>query len=173
MHRFNRRPIQTSIRGSGAEEPDRFTNDLREALSHWASSVCIVGASDGDELDAITVTAFAGVSIDPPLVLTCIANHVSILPMMREEQRFTISILSKHQQPIASGIAQRLPGFEDHFVAIDDPTVRGAVATLRCTLWEDYPGGDHRIVVGHVEAVALGEDAAPLVYYRRGYVTEL
>lgn len=170
MHRFNRRPIQTSIRGSGAEEADPFIEDLREALSHWASSVAILAASDGDEIDAITITSFAGVSVDPPLVLACIASHVSILPMIREEERFTISILSRSQQPIASAIAQRLPGTDEHFVGMDNPAIRASVATLECTLWEEYPGGDHQIVVGQVESVALGEEAPPLVYYRRGYL---
>lgn len=170
MHRFNRRPIQTSIRGSGAEETDPLVEDLREALSHWASSVAVLAASDGDEIDALTITSFAGVSIDPPLVLASLANHVSILPMIREEQRFTISILGRSQQPIASAIAQRLPGIDEHFLSMDDPAIRGAVATLECTLWEEYPGGDHRIIVGQVEAVALGEDEPPLVYHRRGYL---
>ncbi|TBH14681.1 flavin reductase family protein, partial [Thermus thermamylovorans] len=45
----------------------------------------------------------------------------------------------------------------------------GALAVLRCRLEALYPGGDHRLVVGRVEGVELGEPGAPLVYYARGY----
>ncbi|HAR68258.1 MAG TPA: MFS transporter, partial [Thermus scotoductus] len=43
------------------------------------------------------------------------------------------------------------------------------LAVLRCRLEAAYPGGDHRLVVGRVEAVELGEPGLPLVYFGRGY----
>jgi flavin reductase (NADH) len=47
--------------------------------------------------------------------------------------------------------------------------LRGALATLVCSLWAAHPGGDHRIVVGRVERVVFGPDTPPLLYHRRSY----
>ena len=168
MARSNRRPIQANIRTRPAG-PGEFEEEFREALSHWASGVAVLAATDGEEIDAITISGFTSLSIDPPLVLATVGEQASVLPMIREEARFVISILSAEQQGTAGAVAQRLPGSEGAFVSQTSPALRGALARLECTLWEDYPGGDHRIIVGRVESVALGPDSPPLVYYRRGY----
>lgn len=171
MSRFDRRPIKATIRAHGSVAGTDFDERLREALSHWTSGVAVLASSDGEEIDAITVSAFTSLSIDPPLVLLSVGEQASILPMLREVGRFVVSILSQDQQPVAGSIAQRLPDSESSFVAADRPAVRDSLATLDCTLWEEYPGGDHRIVVGRVESVSLGPDARPLVYHRRSYRT--
>lgn len=164
-----RRPIEASIRSGDAGDPVRPDEMLREALSHWASGVAVLAASDGEEIDAITISALTALSIDPPLVLAAIGEQASILPMLRDERRFTISILAEEQRAVAGGVAQRLPGAEAAFAALEDPSVVGALATLACSLWQEYAGGDHRIVVGRVEEVSLGPERPPLVYYRREY----
>ena len=166
---MNRRPIQARIDAGGAEGPGGLPDELREALSHWATGVAVLAVSDGEELDAITVSSFSALSVDPPLVLASIGEQTSILPMLREERRFTVSILAEAQKAIAGAVAERLPGRDAAFRSVSDPTVVGALATLECALWEEYPGGDHRIVVGRVERVHLGPEAGPLVYYRRAY----
>ncbi|HEX6926132.1 MAG TPA: flavin reductase family protein [Longimicrobiaceae bacterium] len=169
MVRPNRRPIQASIRTSSAESGGDFAGLMREALSHWASGVAVLAASDGEEIDAITVSAFASLSLEPPLVLACVGEHASILPMLREEQRFVVSILSAAQQHAAGTVAQRLPGMTELFQSLERPVVIDAPAALECALWEEYAGGDHRIIVGRVESVTLGPEAPPLLYHRRQY----
>ena len=165
----SRNPIEATIRPSAAGDAVRPGELLREALSHWASGVAILAASDGEEIDAITISAFSALSIDPPLILAAIGEQTSILPMLREERRFTISILAEEQRSIAGAVAQRLPGAEAAFTSVADPAVVGALATLDCSLWREYDGGDHRIVVGRVERAALGPERQPLLYYRREY----
>lgn len=165
----HRRPIQASIRGGGAGEPGRPGDELREALSHWASGVAVLAASDGDEIDAITLTGFSALSLDPPLVMAAIGAHASILPMLREERRFVVSILTMEQRAAAGTVAQRLPGMDAIFTDVTDPSVVDALVTLDCTLWEEYDGGDHQIVIGRVERTSLGPEVDPLLYYRREY----
>lgn len=165
----SRRPIEASIRTPTSGQPIRPGDLLREALAHWASGVAILAATDGEEVDAITVSAFSALSIDPPLILAAIGEQTSILPMLRDERHFTVSILAEEQRSIAGAIAQRLPGAEAAFARLDDPAVVGALATLECNLWNEYDGGDHRIVVGRVERATLGPERHPLIYYRREY----
>ncbi|MBV9772917.1 MAG: flavin reductase [Gemmatimonadetes bacterium] len=143
--------------------------DFREALSYWASGVAVLAVSDGDEVEAITVSAFASVSVDPPLVLACVANQSAILPTLLDQRRFTVSLLAEDAQRAASAVAQRLPLDELRFAAEGDPVLEGAPVSLVCRLHAEHPGGDHRILVGEVERVELGRDAPPLLYFRRGY----
>ena len=167
---MSRRPIQATIRtGRGDGGGPDLAAQLREALSSWASGVAVLAATDGEEAEAITVTAFSAVSMDPPLVLVCVGLHSPILPTLLEARRFTVGFLAEDDRRTASYVAQRLPLDRPLFPEEGDPVMEGALATLVCRLWEDYPGGDHRILVGEVERVELGRDAGPLLYHRREY----
>jgi flavin reductase (NADH) len=104
----------------------------------------------------------------PPLVLVCIDEHGHILPSLLAERRFTVSLLAETQKRLAAGFAEKLPSADDPF-AEGDPVLHGSLSALVCTLWEAYPGGDHRIVVGRVERVVPGDEEAPLLYHRRRY----
>lgn len=167
---MSRRPIQATIR-TGPDDPagQGVAALLREALSQWASGVAILAATDGEDVEAITVTAFSAVSMDPPLVLVCVGLNSPILPTLLEARRFTVGFLAEDDRRTASYVAQRLPLDRPLFPEEGDPVMPGALATLVCRLWEEYPGGDHRILVGEVERVELGRDAAPLLYFRREY----
>lgn len=171
MARRSRRPIQAGIQSvtRGETAPSADAVDFREALSLWASGVAVLAVSDGEEIDALTVSAFSALSLDPPLVLLCVGEQTSILPMLLEERRFTISILAKHQRAIAGAIAQRLPGAESAFVSLADPSIRDALVAIACAVRNSHEGGDHRIVIGQVERVSFGPNADPLIYFGREY----
>jgi len=167
------RPIQATIRtradapgpGEGAVTPA----ELREALAHWATGVAVLAASDGDEVEAITVTAFAPLSVEPPLVLACVGNDAAVLYVIEEARRFTVNLLSADDRRVASAFAQRLPVEPGRFDAGTDAVLGEALVSLVCRLAETHPGGDHRIVVGEVERIVMGEEADPLLFYRREY----
>jgi flavin reductase (NADH) len=165
------RPIDPTIRagGEGAGEDAVLKAALREALSLWPGGVAVVAVRDDDEVLALTVNAFASVSQSPPLVLACIGEHAGILPSLLDAGRFTVTLLAEGQKRLAAAFADKLPPPDADFGPDGDPVLRGAVASLVCSVWETYPGGDHRIVVGLVERVEIGSEEAPLVYHRRRY----
>ncbi len=169
---MSRRPIQAGIRSSAPEareEGAALREKLREALSRWASGVAVLAVNDGEEVDAITVTAFSAVSLDPPLVLVCVNEQSASLPMLLEERRFTLNVLADDERGAATAFAQRLPIPEPRLPAEGDAVLRGALVSLVCRLWREYPGGDHRILVGEVERIEFGRESGPLVYFRREY----
>ncbi len=46
------------------------------------------------------------------------------------------------------------------------------LAALECTVEYSLPGGDHEIVIGRIHDVeTIGQDAAPLLYWRGTYVS--
>lgn len=81
--------------------------------------------------------------------------------------RFAVNILAEGQERISDHFAGKpIPNLEP---LGPDLAIAGALATLYCTVWQLYPGGDHRIVVGQVEDIRLGEAGKPIVYWNRGY----
>jgi flavin reductase (NADH) len=166
---MNRRPIETTIRTHASEpatEAESISRQLREVRSQWASGVAILAVSDGEDLEAITVTAFNTVSLDPPLVLACLDEQSAILPMLLEEGRFTVNVLPENAQRTASMVAGRMPLRDLPLARDGDPLLEGALVSLVCRLWSAYPGGDHRIVVGGADR-ARSERGTPAVLQSR------
>lgn len=164
------RPIQPGVNtGPAGEEPAAGPSpaEFRDALAYWASGVTVLTATDGEEVEALTVSAFTSVSVRPPLVLVCVGNDAGILPMILEEGRFTVNLLAEGDHLAAVTVAQKLPLAAGRVGP--DAVLLGALVSLVCRVTEAHPGGDHRIVVGEVERVERGDEAAPLLYYRREY----
>jgi flavin reductase (NADH) len=169
------KPIQPTIR-THAEEPGAENQvgpaEFREAAAFWATGVAVLAAADGDHVEAITVAAFTPLSADPPLVLVCVGNGAAVLYVLEDAGRFTINLLAKEDRRAASDFAQRLQPAPGRFAPGADPVLRGALVSFVCTLRETHPGGDHRVVVGQVVRIVMGDgDPDPLLYFGREYRT--
>ena len=150
--------------------PDAF----RRLLGAFASGVTVVTTRDPDGAPAgMTASAFSSVSLDPPLVLVCIANDSGLHDVLRAAPRFAVNVLADDQAALsvrfAGARSQRFTG-----VAIAEtggespPLLGGAAAYLVCETTAVHPGGDHAIFVARVVA---GEsfDRPPLLHFRGEY----
>lgn len=140
---------------------------FREALSRWATGVAVVTCHEDETLQGITVSSLCSLSLEPPLALIAIGEAQRILPALLRG-RFTINILGAQQQPVAeyfAGQGDVAPRPE----VLEDDVLAGSRAALICSLWAEYPGGDHRIIAGRVERVWLGTPDDPLLYFARDY----
>ena len=138
---------------------------FKEALARFASGVTVVAARLGEEERGMTATAFMSLSLEPPLVALAVSERARLLPVLEGAGAFTVSLLREGQEAVSEHFAGR----PKEGIALEEGRVKGALAVLRCRLHALYPGGDHRIVVGLVEEVELGEEEPPLVYFQRGY----
>ncbi len=167
-----RRPIQASIH-AGARDPGAQSGIppelLREAYAHWATGVALLAARDGTSLEAITVTAFTPLSVEPPLVLVGLHEQAAVLPIVLETGRFTVSVLPEDQRRTANIAADRVLVRTLPFSREGDPLLSGALVSFVCRLQDEHPGGDHRVLIGEIERLVLGPDTDPLLYYRREY----
>jgi flavin reductase (DIM6/NTAB) family NADH-FMN oxidoreductase RutF len=142
---------------------------FREALAHFASGVTVVAAREGEQLAGLTATAFSSASLDPPLVLVCIARNASAHDAVLGADRVGISVLTEEQGWIAKQFARR--GI-DRFDGVslvpgrDAPLVRGALAHIECRRHARHEAGDHTVFVGEVVAASVAA-GRPLVHYRR------
>jgi flavin reductase (DIM6/NTAB) family NADH-FMN oxidoreductase RutF len=148
-------------------------DDFRNALSRFASGVTVITTRDAEgRLHGLTVSAFASVSLDPPLVLISIEKATASHHAFLESGVFAVNILAAEQQWLSDHFASPL---EDKFEGVkiemsenDLPHIDGVLCSLDCTLKQSYDGGDHTIFVGEVEYSKVSE-GDPLLYFRSTY----
>lgn len=166
--------------GTCYKEPVLGPDEFRRLLGRFASGVTVVTTSDPDgSPTGLTVSAFASVSLTPPLVLVCIAHKAQSHPALLATRRFAVNILSADQEALssrfasspASGAAEKFEGTAYHCSARGLPLLDAALAHLECSVVATHEAGDHTILVGQVDAGASPESAepGPLVYFRGRY----
>jgi len=149
--------------------PDEF----RRLLGHFATGVTVVTTCDADgRPSGLTVSAFASLSLDPPLVLVCVDHKSQTYPALRERGRFVVNVLTTDQEAVSRRFATtRLDKFDDvpyRPSAHGLPLIESALAHIECVTVATHLEGDHTIFVGRVEGATFGA-GHPLLYYRGQY----
>jgi|HigsolmetaAR201D_1030396.scaffolds.fasta_scaffold01703_9 flavin reductase (DIM6/NTAB) family NADH-FMN oxidoreductase RutF len=142
--------------------------ELRRVFGLFATGVTVVTATDGNGRPVgVTANSMASVSLQPPLLLWCLANKSGSLGAFQNEARFAVHILAEDQIDVAlhfarSGI-EKFPAFKP---PVDDepPVVEGAVARIVCRVAALHAAGDHTIIVGQVDQVQT-RNAQPLLFH--------
>ena len=146
----------------------------RSTLGRWATGVTIVTACAGDEVHGMTVSDFAGVSLDPPLVVVCADKEANTLAVIRRGGNFAVNLLAAGQEALSNKFAskkqewERFDGLHCEKAVTGAPLIPGAVASLDCNVVDLHDAGDHVLCIGQVEAVVHGEDE-PLLYFNGAY----
>jgi flavin reductase (DIM6/NTAB) family NADH-FMN oxidoreductase RutF len=146
---------------------------FRHALSQFASGVTVVTARDrAGRAYGLTISSFASVSLEPPLILVSIDLKSDSHPGFRETGKFAVSVLAEGQEEISRRFATKEGG--DKFTVpmaegrLGLPLVPGALAHLECEVRSATDAGDHVIYVGLVLHAEV-RPGRPLVYHRGGY----
>ena len=146
---------------------------FRQALSQLPTGVAVVALAEEDEIHAMTVGSFTSLSLDPPLVLFCVANSSSTWPRIEAAGTFAINILGEGHEDLSNLFAKkgadRFSATPWHTGVSGAPVLDEAIAYLDCRFEAEYPGGDHKIVVGRVLDLDLREGARPLLFFRGKY----
>jgi flavin reductase (NADH) len=170
---MDRHPIQARIdpdRGDDRSGPGVSVETFREALSHWATTVTIVAVREADRVHATTVSSFAPVSADPPLIVVSLGANAQVLPWLERGVTFAVSLLAENQNRLASVFADSYPVGPSPFPDEGDPVVTGAMASLICSVRDVIPTeSDARLVLGRVKSASHDDRKGPLLYQRRGY----
>lgn len=152
------------------------SEEFRKALRHFPAGVTIVTVKAGDKTHGLTVSAFASVSAEPPLIMIIIENRHRAHALLEEPDAvFAVNILGEGQDELSNRFAWVKD--EDRFALGDwtqkttgAPILADALAWLDCRIHARYPAGSHTIYVGEVHASNVPrEEAPPLVYWNRGY----
>jgi 3-hydroxy-9,10-secoandrosta-1,3,5(10)-triene-9,17-dione monooxygenase reductase component len=134
----------------------------------------------GDEPVGMTCQSFSSVSLDPPLVMFCPAKTSRAWPMMRQAGFFCVNFLSAEQRHISNGMAtkgvEKFDGVGWKPASTGAPLIDGVLGYVDCTIDRVHEAGDHYIVVGRVEELAMGDgredglpSEVPLLFHRGAY----
>lgn len=122
----------------------------------------------------MTVSAFASVSLDPPLVLVCADKSSITHGLIAEGGVFAVHVLARDQEELSNRFAskkdehRRFEGLEWTTAASGAPILPGAVAVLDCRVVGAHDAGDHVIYVGDV-VETHGDGGEPLLYHEGVY----
>lgn len=145
--------------------------EFREAAAHVATAVSVVTTLDEHGRPAgMTIGSLCSLSLEPPLVLFCVARRARAHPVLCAANRLVVNVLADDQQETAARFAgpaaERFSvptGFADGL-----PIVPDALATLLCSVHGIADGGDHTIIIAKVERTRVST-GHPLVYYGRKF----
>lgn len=146
---------------------------FRRVLGATPSPVTVLTIVDARGTDhGMTVSAFASLSLEPPLVLVCVGDDATIAAPMREAGHFGVSVLAEDQADLSIRFADRdvrgFDGVASRRAPAGSALLAGATAHLECRVVARHPGGDHTIIVGEV-TYATASERPPLVHLRGRY----
>lgn len=152
------------------------SREFRAVMGRFATGVTVVTTCVGEQRAGITVNAFASLSLDPPLVLIALDRSSALYELVRTSGIFAVNILGASQDDISACFARHSEyrlrefcGVLTHRESTGAPVFNHCLGWVDCRLVDVYPGGDHGIFVGHVEALGVGDEQEPLLYYRGQY----
>lgn len=151
------------------------TRALRGALGMFVTGVTIVTKIDADgQPRGLTANSFTSVSLDPPLVLVCIARGTASHDTFQGPGGFAINVLSDAQRELSDRFASKSP---DKFAGVDyrlgiggAPVIDASLAWLDCATERIIEAGDHIIVIGRVADFGAGA-GRPLAYCQGAYLS--
>ena len=133
---------------------------FRTVMGQFATGVTIATARSSAGVAGLTVNSFTSVSLDPLLVLICVDLHSQAIPFFREGGVFAINILSQEQEALSNCFATSSEERYNYFcragykqAATGSPILDGCIAFIDARITAEYPGGDHVIFLGQVEAM--------------------
>jgi len=148
---------------------------FRDAAARFASGVTVAAAAHDGLQHAITATAFASLSLEPPMVLLALDRAGQLIGLVRSSGCVGLSILSADQEDVGRRAStrgrapQRLGDEALTTTALTGaPLLIGALAWFDCEVESISEHGDHAVIVGRVVAAA-STDGDPLLYFARRY----
>jgi flavin reductase (DIM6/NTAB) family NADH-FMN oxidoreductase RutF len=147
---------------------------LRDALGCFATGVTVVTCLDRDGNPVgLTANSFTSVSLDPPLLLVCVAKAAASAVSLTEAKHFAVNVLQTEQQPASITFSTR---GEDRFGLTEwacgehgPPLLRESLSVFECARTAVHDGGDHWILVGEVKRATFEPGLDPLLYFRGSY----
>ncbi|MBP0456451.1 flavin reductase family protein [Streptomyces montanisoli] len=147
---------------------------FRETLGHYPTGVAVVTAVAEDGRPAgMVVGTFSSVSLDPPMVAFYPATGSRSFRQLRTAQAFCVNVLASDQEPLcrqfATGGASKFEDVHWRPGPLGSPILEGAVSWVECTFHDIREAGDHFIVLGLVQELAVERSTLPLLFFQGGY----
>lgn len=146
---------------------------LRDAFGSFATGVTVVTTRQADGAPrGFTANSFSSVSLDPPLLLVCIAKTAHSCEAFVSAEHFAVNVLADDQKEVSGLFASRSPDKFSlarwHAGPQDMPMISGALAGFTCARHRLVDAGDHLVLIGRV-LTHHARDGQPLGFFRGAY----
>lgn len=151
-----------------------LSHTFRDTMALMCTSVAVITALQDGLPYGTTVSTFASLSMNPPMVLVSLDRNSQLLTVVREVGRLGVNILASTQADLAGTFATK--SGTDKFDGIswhedsNVPRLFDIAGFLSCAVDRLVEGGDHVIVLGTVLAADHAFES-PLTYHRRAFGT--
>jgi len=145
--------------------------DFKTLAGSFLTGVAIVLVESDGVVEGCTISSLTSVSLEPPLMLFCIARDSRTLDAMRESGRMGLSILAAEHRSreLAGQFARPGPKYVDQAdldrTPSGQPVISRGLATAELTIQREYPAGDHVIVLA-APTWTSARAGSPLAYWR-------
>jgi len=151
--------------------------DFREACAHFVTGVTVITAERSPgRVHGMTANSFTSVSLEPLLVLVCVAETAQMLGILNQRRRFGVNVLKAGQHRVSEFFAQpeqpedveAALGVRFRWTSDGIPLLEDTLAQMTCRVVATHMAGDHTIFISEVESVEMfpGE---PLIFYGGRY----
>lgn len=150
--------------------------DFKNALGQFATGVTVIAYQSEQKIGALTVSSFASLSLDPPLILFNLAKTAGSHDELIQSGNFSVNILADSQEDISNQCANPKTNKQEFLKTsgyttdqTGSPLLTGCMANLDCQIGATHDGGDHTIIIGRVLATRVDDAKRPLLYFKRKY----
>ena len=148
---------------------------LRRAFGTFVTGVTVITTRDADGTPrGMTANSFTSVSLDPPLLLVCVAKSALSYPAFIESGCFAVNILHDGQVDVsavfASKSTEKFQSVHHDLIHTGAPVLTDSLTWFDCSMFNTVDAGDHAILIGQVRAFGTSP-AAPLGFCRGRYAS--
>ena len=131
-------------------------DSFKQAMACFPSGVTIVTTvDDAGQESGFTASAFSSLSLEPPLILVCLAKSADCFDIFNKQSKFAVNIIGPNHEALAFKFAtkgcEKFEGGEFKQGSFGLPVLSDSPVSLECNTENIYSGGDHIILVGQVK----------------------
>ena len=140
---------------------------VRRFHRQFPTGVTVVTAMHEGQPKGLAVNAFASVSLEPAVVMICVANQAATAPALHETDQIVINMLASDQVEVARRFASsggdKFAGLDWQPAEVGAPLLSGVAAHLEAQIEQRIPAYTHTIFLARVLSAAV-HDRPPMVY---------
>jgi flavin reductase (DIM6/NTAB) family NADH-FMN oxidoreductase RutF len=147
------------------------SKSFRSIMGRFATGVTVITYTCDGQPAGMTANGFLSVSMKPPLVLVSVRCESRFTKHVQIGSCYGVNLLAERQQYLSGHFAGRpdeavQPAFWQHESL---PLLEDCLGYIVATVVDAHPAGDHILYIGEINHLALGADAAPLIYFGGRY----
>lgn len=151
--------------------PDYISVDIRRftRLLHPKMVSLVVALREDGKPNAMPASWVMPASVEPPLLVVAVSPRRYTYDLIQRRPEFTVNPVPLKMRGVVEYLGSVSGRDVDKLaharlgllqpVAVSTPCLEDALACIECSVWAQYPCGDHYLIVGRVRAARVRRDA--------------